>query len=266
MKRKKNTQLITSVVVTAALIAAFVIYSTCLQPAAQENEVELVAQVIKNPVKGYKKSPLRSVPELPEQTLSDDGFLLLTGEDSIEINTDLLPGYEYAIFIDSEGQTPFCQIYNEDGDSLEWNDVVQILQLQGDSIFDAKVWLNGVFRPSRPFLTSLEHPDSIAADELCHVIFAELANNKQDSLLSGDTCFPVLGCGTILRYQANEKVNGLYVKVEKKGIINVVIAYADDICGYPLFSNQEINSYLPSDSLMEDYIMEDELVYDDPNY
>lgn len=221
----------------------------------EENEV--VRPQVRKSVKGYRRERV-IVPEIPSETPTDDGFLSVEGSDSIELCTDIMSGHPYRIIIEGGRQLPLCQLLNELGDSIQWDYAAQLLRFSDDSLCKARLMVGtNVF----PFEIS-EDTDSIPESSFCNISFAELVNNSQDSIHSGVMKVRVIGSATILFCTASQQSDKLYLKVVHPGLMNVVVAYDETLCGYPLFWDndsvifEDENHYeiveVPSDDVSDD--------------
>ena len=203
-----------------------------------EDEEIVVSQQIKNAVHGYHKKSV-VVPAIPKETLTDQGFLSIEGNDSIELCTDIMSGHPYRIVIESGRETPLCKLFSEAGDSVEWDYATQAIRLSDDSMCVARLMVaDNVF----PFGIS-ENIDSIPETRFCNVSFAELVNNSQDSIHSGTTRYPIFGSATILFCTASQQSDKLYLKVVHPGLLSVVVVYDETVCGYPMFWDDEASVF-----------------------
>lgn len=230
---KKNSNLIITTLVGVVLIA-FLFISKCTKEEKHTVSEEVVAEAVKPQPKklinGYRKERV-VLPQVPEETPTDEGFLVVDGTDSVEFCTDILSGRPYRIIIEGQRRLPLCQLLNEEGDSTEWDYATQVLRFNNDSIFMARLMVGDqVF----PFGIS-EEVDSIPSNDFCKFSFAEIVKNSADSIHSGTTKFPILGSATILFHTAAENADKLYLKVVQPGLINVTVVYDESVCGYPLF-------------------------------
>ena len=196
-------------------------------------EEEVVKPQVKN-VKWYRRERV-VVSEIPKETPTDEGFLVVEGNDSIELCTDIISGYPYRIIIEGERRVPLCKLFDMAGDSAEWDNSIQVLRFSNDSIVKARLLVG---MDMFPFGIS-EDVDSIPDLDFCSVSFAELTNNSQDSIHSGSTRFPILGSATILFYTAAQEVDKLYLKIVQPGLLSVCVVYDETVCGYPLFWEED---------------------------
>ena len=199
-----------------------------------EVDEAVVSQQIRKVVQGYRKQKV-VIPMIPEETPTDDGFLVVEGTDSVEFCTDLFSGHPYRIIIENARQAPLCKLLNEAGDSIEWDYAAQVIRFSNDSLCTARLMVaDNVF----PFGIS-ENIDSIPETRFCDISLAELINSAQDSIHSGATRFPVLGSATILFCTASQQSDKLYLKVVHPGLLSVAVVYDESVCGYPLFWDNE---------------------------
>ena len=233
--KKKNLHLIVVTLIGVALLVLLLIakLSSSEEKKVTVNEIE--DEVVEKPrvkklISGYRKEHI-STTSIPEETPTDEGFLVVDGEDSVEFCTDILAGQPYRIIIEGQRRTPLCKLLNAEGDSTEWDYATQVLRFSNDSVFMARLMVGDkVF----PFGIS-EDIDSIPSKQFCNFSFAEMVNNSQDSIHSGTTKFPILGSATILFHTAAKDADKLYLKVKQPGLINVTVVYDPSVCGYPLF-------------------------------
>ena len=236
---KKNFNLISVLIVGLLLLALYM--CSGWNEKVHENEFvvmedeEVVMPQVRNAVQGYRRERV-SMPAIPKETPTDEGFLFLEGNDSIELCTDIMSGHPYRIIIESGRQTPLCKLLDEAGDSIEWDYAAQAIRFSNDSMCEARLL---VADKMFPFGIS-EDIDSIPESRFCNISFAELVNNSQDSIHSGAARFPVFGMATILFCTASEQSDKLYLKVVHPGLLNVVVVYDESVCGYPLFWHNEI--------------------------
>jgi hypothetical protein len=233
---KKNANFIVVTLIGVLLVALLLIVKCSQSDEKQQiTASEAPEQVIQKPkvkkmIKGYKKDHVR-VSQVPEETPTDEGFLVVDGTDSVEFCTDILSGRPYRIIIEGQRRLPLCQLLNEEGDSTDWDYSTQVLRFSNDSLFMARLMVGDqVF----PFGVS-EEIDSIPQQDYCDFSFAEIIKNSPDSIHSGSTKFPILGSATILFNTAAENADKLYLKVKQPGLINVTVVYDESVCGYPLF-------------------------------
>ena len=253
---KKNSNLIITTLVGVVLIA-FLFISKCSQEEKHTVSEEVVAEVVKphpkKMISGYRKERV-VLPQVPEETPTDEGFLVVDGTDSVEFCTDILSGRPYRIIIEGQRRLPLCQLLNEEGDSTEWDYATQVLKFADDSIFMARLMVGDkVF----PFGIS-EDIDSIPQDDYCNFSFAELIKDSQDSIHSGTTRFPILGSATILFHTAAENADKLYLKVKQPGLINVTVVYDPSVCGYPLFWDND-SAKFSNDEIPEQQVQQQQL-------
>ncbi len=252
---KKNLNLIITTLIGVVLVALFFI-SKC----SHEEEVPVIVNetesVVAKPhakkmISGYRKERV-VLPSVPEETPTDEGFLVVDGTDSVEFCTDILSGRPYRIIIEGQRRLPLCQLLNEEGDSTEWDYATQVLRFNNDSIFMARLMVGDqVF----PFGIS-EEVDSIPTNDFCKFSFAEIVKNSADSIHSGTTKFPILGSATILFHTAAENADKLYLKVVQPGLINVTVVYDESVCGYPLFWDNDSAKFSNDENhenLMQDH-------------
>ena len=244
----KNSNLVIVTLIGVGLFVLFLI-SKCSGEEENLSVNEVKEEVVEQPrtsklIRGYRKEHI-STPEITEETPTDEGFLVVDGKDSVEFCTDILAGQPYRIIIEGERRTPLCKLLNANGDSTEWDYATQVLRFSNDSVFMARLMVGDkVF----PFGIS-EELDSIPSKQFCNFSFAEMVNNKKDSIHSGATKFPILGSATILFHTAAKDADKLYLKVKQPGLINVTVVYDPSVCGYPLFwDNDSIKFDLNDDS------------------
>ena len=195
---------------------------------------EVAVPQVRNAVQGYRRERV-TMPVIPKETPTDEGFLSIEGSDSIELCTDIMSGQPYRIIIESGRQLPLCKLLDEYGDSIGWNCAVQVIRFSNDSMCEARLMVaNKMF----PFGIS-EDIDSIPETQFCDVSFVELVNNSQDSIHSGTTKFPIFGVATILFCTASQQSDKLYLKVIHPGLLSVAVVYDESVCGYPLFWDNE---------------------------
>ena len=118
---KKNLNLIITTIIGVVLVALFFISkcSTEEKPViVNEVEPEVIKPHAKKMISGYRKERV-VLPSVPEETPTDEGFLVVDGTDSVEFCTDILSGRPYRIIIEGQRRIPLCQLLNEDGDSTE---------------------------------------------------------------------------------------------------------------------------------------------------
>lgn len=231
---KKNLNLIITTLIGVVLVALFFISKCSHEEEApvivNETESVVAKPHAKKMISGYRKERV-VLPSVPEETPTDEGFLVVDGTDSVEFCTDILSGHPYRIIIEGQRRMPLCQLLNEEGDSTDWDYATQVLRFSNDSVFMARLMVGDrVF----PFGIS-EEIDSIPQKEFCNFSFAEISQNTQDSIHSGTTRFPILGSATILFHTAAVNADKLYLKVKQPGLINVTVVYDESVCGYPLF-------------------------------
>ena len=235
---KKDFKLV-FVSLVGLLLLALYLYSRWSENVHENENVimeddEVIVPQIKNVVQGYRKENV-VVPMIPKETPTDEGFLAIEGNDSIELCTDIMSGHPYRIIIEGSRQTPLCKLLNESGDSVEWDYATQAIRFSNDSMCVARLMVaNNIF----PFGIS-ENVDSIPDTRFCDVSLAEFVNSAQDSLHSGTTRFPILGSATILFCTASQQSDKLYLKVVHPGLLSVVVVYDETVCGYPLFWDNE---------------------------
>lgn len=231
---KKNANLIVICLIGIVMICFYLI-SMCSKndeaPIVANETVNEVEKPHVNKINSYRNEHLKENPVLPKETPTDEGFLSVMGEDSVELCTDILSGRPYRIIIEgSRREHPF-QLLNEEGDSAEWDYATQVLKFQNDTMFMARLMVGeNVF----PFGIS-EQVDSIPEKGFCSLSFAEIVNNSKDSIHSGSTKFPILGSATILFNTAAKQSDRLYLKVKQTGLLSVTVVYDPEVCGYPLF-------------------------------
>ena len=233
---RKNFNLYLTIIF-GCVLAVLILIAKCSESDEKEQIVttneapsEVVKAKPKKMIKGYRKERV-ILPQVPEETPTDEGFLVVDGTDSVEFCTDILSGHPYRIIIEGERRLPLCKLLNEDGDSTEWDYSTQVLRFANDSVIMARLMVG-----EQVFQFGLsEDVDSIPQQDFCNFSFAEMVNNKQDSIHSGSTRFPILGSATILFNTASEKADKLYLKVKQPGLINVTVVYDESVCGYPLF-------------------------------
>lgn len=236
---KKNFKLLILVSLVGLLLIA--LYMCSKNEKVHENEIALMEEnevampQVRNVVYGYRRERV-TMSSIPKETPTDEGFLVVEGNDSIEICTDIMSGQPYRIVIESSRQTPFCKLFNEAGDSLEWDYAVQAIRFTNDSTYyPARLMVaDNMF----PFGIS-ENIDSINETRFCDISFAEIVNNSQDSIHSGSVRFPIFGAATILFCTASQQSDKLYLKVVHPGLLSVVVVYDESVCGYPLFWDHE---------------------------
>ena len=239
---KKDFKLV-FVSLVGLLLLALYLYSRWSENVHENENVimeddEVIVPQIKNVVQGYRKKNV-VVPMIPKETPTDEGFLAIEGNDSIELCTDIMSGHPYRIIIEGSRQTPLCRLLNESGDSVEWDYATQAIRLSDDSVCVARLMVaDNVF----PFGIS-ENIDSIPETRFCNVSFAELVNNSQDSIHSGTTRFPIFGSATILFCTASQQSDKLYLKVVHPGLLSVVVVYDETVCGYPMFWDDEASVF-----------------------
>lgn len=231
MKRKL---LIWASLVGLLLIALYLCNK--LMKKYHENEIVIMEETVvekprvRNAVKGYRRERI-VVPTIPTETPTDEGLLVVEGNDSIELCTDIISGHPYRIIIEGGRQLPLCQLLNEMGDSIEWDFATQVLKFSNDSVCKARLMVgSNVF----PFEIS-QDVDSIPEARFCNISFAEFVHNSQDSIHSGAMKVPVLGSATILFCTAAQRSDKLYLKVVHPGLLSVCVVYDETVCGYPLF-------------------------------
>ena len=211
-------------------------------------------------IDGYQKKPLQCRPAIPQFTPSDEGITQVEGEDSVEICTDILAGKKYLIVIETGRRIPQWGLFDENGDSIEWDFTTQVLRLDS-CMYLAKllkyVQYEGVIHDEEadedyvgtidsiaeiPFRVE-QHIDSLSQNNICSICFAEIDDEfvdkrgnliKIDSIRSGITEFPAFAAGTTVVQTAGEHAQKVYVKVRQPGLISLTIAYADDACGTEL--------------------------------
>ncbi len=233
---RKNFNLYLTIIF-GCVLAVLILIAKCSESDEKEQIVttneapsEVVKAKPKKMINGYRKERV-VLPQVPEETPTDEGFLVVDGTDSVEFCTDILSGHPYRIIIEGERRLPLCKLLNEDGDSTEWDYSTQVLRFANDSVIMARLMVG-----EQVFQFGLsEDVDSIPQQDFCNFSFAEMVNNKQDSIHSGSTRFPILGSATILFNTASEKADKLYLKVKQPGLINVTVVYDESVCGYPLF-------------------------------
>ena len=235
---KKDFKLV-FVSLVGLLLLALYLYSRWSENVHENENVimeddEVIVPQIKNVVQGYRKKNV-VVPMIPKETPTDEGFLAIEGNDSIELCTDIMSGHPYRIIIEGSRQTPLCKLLNEAGDSVEWDYATQAIRFSNDSLYAARLMVaDNMF----PFGIS-ENIDSINETRFCDISFAEFVNNSQDSIHSGAVRFPILGSATILFCTASQQSDKLYLKVVHPGLLSVVVVYDESVCGYPLFWDNE---------------------------
>ena len=231
---KKNANLLVICFIGLIMFCFYLISMCSKKEETQIVANETVSEVKKpyvNKIKSYRNEHLKETPVLPEETPTDEGFLSIMGEDSVELCTDILSGRPYRIIIEGSRRDHPFQLLNEEGDSTEWDYATQVLRFQNDTMFMARLMVGeNVF----PFGIS-EQLDSIPEKGFCDLSFAEIVNNSKDSIHSGNTKFPVLGSATILFHTASEQADRLYLKVKQPGLLSVTVVYDPEVCGYPLF-------------------------------
>ena len=244
MKKKDYSLLVTALIGVALLIALLFTLKKedqqSYKPATTE-EVDSVSFKARRGVHvdGYKKTPLKSRPVIPSITRSEDGITQVIGNDSVEVCTDIPGGKQYAIIIETGRRTPLWGLFNEAGDSLEWEYSTQVLRLD-EATYHAKLLeYHPNDEPSEiPFWVE-EFTDSIPENHYCTITLAEIdetadGSERIDSICSGVTRFPAFASGTAMVQRAGEKSSRVYIKVSQPGIISLTISSADDACGYAL--------------------------------
>ena len=254
--RKNLGLIVTTLIGVVMVVLLFVIKcSQEEQPkiAVSENVEKVVKPQPKKMITGYRKERV-VLPRVPEETPTDEGFLVVDGTDSVEFCTDILSGHPYRIIIEGQRRLPLCKLLNQEGDSTEWDYATQVLKFANDSIFMARLMVGDkVF----PFGIS-EDIDSIPQDDYCNFSFAELVKDSQDSIHSGTTRFPILGSATILFHTAAENADKLYLKVKQPGLINVTVVYDPSVCGYPLFWDNDSVKF-SNDETPEQQVQQEQL-------
>jgi hypothetical protein len=254
--RKNLGLIVTALIGVVMVVLLFVIKcSQEEQPkiAVSENVEKVVKPQPKKMITGYRKERV-VLPQVPEETPTDEGFLVVDGTDSVEFCTDILSGHPYRIIIEGQRRLPLCKLLNQEGDSTEWDYATQVLKFANDSIFMARLMVGDkVF----PFGIS-EDIDSIPQDDYCNFSFAELVKDSQDSIHSGTTRFPILGSATILFHTAAENADKLYLKVKQPGLINVTVVYDPSVCGYPLFWDNDSVKF-SNDEIPEQQVQQEQL-------
>ena len=255
----KRSSLKTKIGWTCTLIVVFFLvwlsipqgYKADDEQALQEIDSCILKKTRGKLIDGYQKRPLEYKPSIPSMTPSDDGITQIMGNDSVELYTDIPAGKKYLIVIETGRRIPLWALFDENGDSIEWDCSTQILR-PNDSIYVAKLLKYSSKSDSLleiPFWVE-EYSDSLRKSDICSIEFLETSREsldktgnliKIDSIRSGIMQFPAFASGTTLVQQAGDHAERIYVKVMQPGIVSLTVSSAEDACGFALLEWPQCN-------------------------